>query len=404
MGIELLERLVAVQGLALTRHQLMADLQRLGGTPKAFVLGGLLLEACAKAQDLRGAHALLRHRQATFNLDGLEQERRFFERCASLPGAEPRVLGLCFVECAERAQQQGRAWRGLLQRAQALAAGDKPLRRHLARRLAVLEAAPRLEAPAPLRAWADEKRAPEPDFRACISIADTWLDRARKLRGPHAWLARARLHDRALAWYYRAYPLCSPLERPRLLRHMHRLEDAPDPRGSLGQVDFSRGGIDQMRILGAASQLEAGRLILQNLGPAARALLTTAYEEIRSVRVRGEILSPDNRNFRIAVGDFCAIFNWELEESCHFWVGEARSRRQGLLFKKGVQHDIRLRQIGSRIVVCCDGQEVFQALGKLRGTVCVYPAVRSRIAVASIHVDGQIDRFTKVTEPSGKCW
>ena len=250
----------------------------------------------------------------------------------------------------------------------------------------------------------------EQDFKTCVSIAESWLARAKSYRGEpkEVSLVRRNLESQALRWYYRAWTQSgerkeSP-ERRRLIRAMGRLEDRRNGTPGLGIIRFDSGGEQQMRIEGGEKSKVEKLFLVQNTGKSTRATCQYAFTKIRSVTIRGGIRSKDNLNFRFAVGPFNALCNWEVRPENHFYLNGKRTFSKPPLFQPGKEHEIRVRQLGEEIVFFLDDAVVFRGRGELRGTVCVYPACGSEIFVREILIDGDVDPHTIVTGPIGKTW
>lgn len=114
------------------------------------------------------------------------------------------------------------------------------------------------------------------------------------------------------------------------------------------------------------------------------------FGTIRAVLVRGGIRSADGLNFRVHVGDFSLLLNWEVRPENHLWSGTRCEAKGPPALTVGTEHTILLVS-GPRDVVhvCIDDTRWWTAPGRLVGTVTVYPALGSEIFVREILVDGE---------------
>ncbi|MEZ5965055.1 MAG: hypothetical protein R3F56_14570 [Planctomycetota bacterium] len=157
---------------------------------------------------------------------------------------------------------------------------------------------------------------------------------------------------------------------------------------------------EQMLITGGEWRLDGGCLVGRNTGAATRATTRFAWRSIDCVRILGGIRSADALNFRVAVGRVNLLFNWEVADENHFYVGESCSKTSPRRLQAGREHRIELRQVGDEVVVTVDDTLLGAMTGTLAGTVSVYPALGSEIFVRAIDVVGDIDLGTVVSGPS----
>jgi hypothetical protein len=119
------------------------------------------------------------------------------------------------------------------------------------------------------------------------------------------------------------------------------------------------------------------------------------------VTVRGRVASAKNLNFRVAVGHVAALLNWEGRAVNVFHDGWNVRREVGpRALSAGGDHEIRFEQVDGRIVVRVDGRALWETRGHLRGTVSVYPAVGSTIAVREVEIRGTPVPWIAVDGPS----
>lgn len=113
------------------------------------------------------------------------------------------------------------------------------------------------------------------------------------------------------------------------------------------------------------------------------------FGTIRAVVVRGGIRSAAGLNFRVHVGDFSLLLNWEVRPENHLWSGGTCLPKGPPALTVGKEHTIALFQApGDRVHVCIDDVLWWSVAGRLAGTVTVYPALGSEIFVREILVDG----------------
>jgi len=127
----------------------------------------------------------------------------------------------------------------------------------------------------------------------------------------------------------------------------------------------------------------------------------TYYKSISKVTFRGRIVPPAEENFRFAVGPVNAILNWEAGPVNLFWGGGRNMvRRKGHVLTPGREHTITIEQEGEKAILRVDGQAIWETKARLHGTVTVYPAHGSTIAVREIIIDGEPDPKRQVDRHS----
>lgn len=156
-----------------------------------------------------------------------------------------------------------------------------------------------------------------------------------------------------------------------------------------------------MQITAGEWRVEGGTLIGRSTGEATRATLPWAWRRIAGVTIRGGIRSKGNLNFRLAVGPCNALLNWELDDVNPIWFGDQEQRVGPRALAVGREHAIHIRQLGEWIAVFVDERLLCLGPGRLEGTVSVYPALGSEIAVRQIEVIGELDLGRVVHGPSG---
>lgn len=124
------------------------------------------------------------------------------------------------------------------------------------------------------------------------------------------------------------------------------------------------------------------------------------YGAIASVTVRGGMVGPRGKEFRVAVGHVSAIFNWDM--------GNVNVMRNGCLGENVTpaaltadrEHVIRFVQDGPLVRVTVDDNEIWQARTQMHGTVTIYPAVGSTIRIRSVEIRGVPIPWITVDGPS----
>jgi hypothetical protein len=125
------------------------------------------------------------------------------------------------------------------------------------------------------------------------------------------------------------------------------------------------------------------------------------FGRITSVTVRGSIASPENFNFRVAVGHVSAIFNWELDDVDIYrdgWGGGNAVPHRSLA--KGRDCEVKFVQDGDVVRVLVDGRETWQAKTRMAGTVTIYPAVGSTIRIRDVEIRGVPVPWIEIDGPS----
>ena len=130
------------------------------------------------------------------------------------------------------------------------------------------------------------------------------------------------------------------------------------------------------------------------------------FERISAVTVRGRIRPNSKHNFRMSVGPVNLIFNWEMAQQCHFRYDDDVTVIRRNLLEPGREHEITVRQLTAKsIEVLVDGRRVWITLGRLWGTVTIYP-YQSSIGIRGVRVlgksTGRLDRTTD--RPSHRRW
>jgi len=107
-----------------------------------------------------------------------------------------------------------------------------------------------------------------------------------------------------------------------------------------------------------------------------------------TVVIRGGITSKEGLNFRCKAGDVNLLLNWEVEPQNHLWLNGTCHRTTPPALTAGEEHTILIFSDGGNAHVCIDDQHLWTVRSYLPGTVSVYPALGSEIAVSEILVNG----------------
>ncbi len=260
---------------------------------------------------------------------------------------------------------------------------------------------------------ADAKRAAREnaeDPQALAMVAERWISVAADQADA---VARANVRRHALDLLGEVFLATTPhllgneteLSEPEL-RRLHRLFDRASEIMAEGGDAFVQRFHDEedlrgLHITNGEWRVEGGALVGRSTGEATRATLPWAWRKIQSVTIRGGIRSKGNLNFRVAVGSCNAILNWELDDTNPIWVGDVEQRVGPRALGVGREHAIHVRQLGEWIGVFVDERLLTLLPGTLAGTVSVYPALGSEIAVREVAVIGDLDLTRVVTGPSG---
>lgn len=242
------------------------------------------------------------------------------------------------------------------------------------------------------------------------AVAEQWLSVAADEHEP---IAKRNLRRRAFAILGDAYLATCPMmlgnefevsepERARLQRLFDRAgELMAEADDAFVQRFAGPDDLASMEITAGEWRVADGTLIGRSTGEATRATLPWAFARIASVTIRGSIRSAGTLNFRLAVGPCNAILNWELDDVNPIWFGDMEQRVGPRALSAGREHAIHIRQLGEWIGVFVDERLLSLGPGQLAGTVSVYPALGSEIAVRQIEVIGDLDLGRVVRGPSG---
>ena len=107
--------------------------------------------------------------------------------------------------------------------------------------------------------------------------------------------------------------------------------------------------------------------------------------------IRGRIVPPSTRNFRVAVGQINLIFNWEIQEENHYRNGRVCTVQKGHALTPGTMHDILIQEDDGHVTVFVDDEVVYETEAELHGTVTVHPELGSSIAISELIIEGEPD-------------
>ncbi|MHC5063441.1 MAG: hypothetical protein ACYTG5_05650 [Planctomycetota bacterium] len=405
-----------------------------------YLLINRALETATQAKLFVPALDALMALEASFKIDAYERFSETLNHFAASETVAPSLLCMAFLELAERSaeSEQDARMRLALKEAREKARKDPQLLRWIRvreRELGQLHAAyqelagpkaskselaqylcfyrgdwqqglPHLsdaDLPGPLRPVETKQAgAPKLDADQKVKIADAWLFRASKRGGAADLpeLAVQNLQRQALHWYRLAWSDLASSRADRVRRQMDRLEDELNADSGLGHIQFATAyDMQQMVFSGPGWQVGRRGLVGDSAGGPTQASSRHGYTAIRSVTIRGGILSKNSFNFRFAVGDLMVIFNWELAPENHFYFASQRTVRAPQALSRGKEHDIRVRQIGEEVILFVDGKALYRTRGELSGAVSVYPSHGSEIFVREILVEGDLDGTQEFTAP-----
>lgn len=363
-------QLLAGAWLAEAERQLEGDLA-------SFTASVSAAERLAGADQPRGLAALVSHRAAD-----LRAMRAAFERCQAAPD-----------DAARRGRYRA-FYRG------DFAGGLPDLR------------APQAGGERVARVAANKRNAHRDgdDPLMLVAVAEQWLSVAADETEP---IARRNLWRRSFALLGDAYLATCPMmlgnefevsepERARLQRLFDRAgELMAEADDAFVQRFAGPDDLGAMQITAGEWRVANGTLIGRSTGEATRATLPWAFARIASVTIRGSIRSAGTLNFRVAVGPCNALLNWELDDVNPIWFGDMEQRVGPRAMSADREHAIHIRQLGEWIAVFVDERLLALGPGQLAGTVSVYPALGSEIAVRQIEVIGDLDLGRVVRGPSG---
>ncbi len=193
-----------------------------------------------------------------------------------------------------------------------------------------------------------------------------------------------------------------------------RATTAPDRGAKRGRVPVRRITFHKPKVLDdfvcarpqdAKWSVERGQMLIHSKGDTAYVTYRQYFSSISSVTIRGGIVPPSKRCFRACIGPIWMILNWEARDENHFrdagiGVGTSRTVTRPGALVPGKIHEIRVSQEGEEVVVTIDGQQHYKTRATLEGTVTVYPALGSTIAVEEIVIEGRPASNIPVTGPA----
>jgi hypothetical protein len=179
--------------------------------------------------------------------------------------------------------------------------------------------------------------------------------------------------------------------------------NAPPPDVTIRAEFLDEDDLKAWRMGGGEWTVRRGEAYGRQVGAAYAYLTWPAYfGSVSSVTIHGRIASREDRNFRVAVGHVSAIFNWELDDGDIYHDGPG----DGVLVRPhGLppgEHEITFVQDGEIARVLVDGRATYESRTRLRGTVTIYPAVGSEIAVRDVEIRGVPLPWIVVDGPSIK--
>jgi hypothetical protein len=235
-----------------------------------------------------------------------------------------------------------------------------------------------------------------------VRLAEAYFELAEASRNT---VAKSALQTRSLHWYEKALPQLEGLTRTRAGPQVAYLRQATNPNLKLVQVRFSTlAALNRFVTIQGKWEVKGGELLGTGPSNIAKAIDEHSFRSISRVVLRGRIALPGKCNLRLAAGPVSLIFNWER-------AGENPFRTNGNLtvtsphaLVPGKEHEIELIQTGPRVQLLLDSRVLYQSEAALWGTVAVWPAEGSTIAIRELSILGVVDPSVKVTKPSHEIW
>jgi hypothetical protein len=209
---------------------------------------------------------------------------------------------------------------------------------------------------------------------------------------------KAACQTRAVKWYRLALPSTTGLVQAKINK---RLEGLTKSERVVRKIRFASPKVLSQFVGPEGPDMDRavvnGRLVL-SASRDARPLTTfrESFNSITSVVIRGAIVPPAKHNIRVSVGDINVFFNWEGgDENLISNAGRSASLRPSAL-TPGVVQSMEFKQQGSDVVILVDGKKLYEAAGRLEGTVTIY-TWNSTIAIEEIVIEG-VPNSTKTVE------
>jgi hypothetical protein len=177
-----------------------------------------------------------------------------------------------------------------------------------------------------------------------------------------------------------------------------RLSDlTPTPDASKGFRFQSPEQLGWFVTSGGNWRVENGELVGKCSGDHQWATYKIAYSAISQVTVRGRIIPPGQHNFRIWVGPVYVLFSWELGDLDSLHDSKGVVDRKPSAFNPGKEHEIVLRQQGSKVVITLDGKKAWESESTLSGTLSFQAAHDTTIGIRQFTIEGTPDSSKTVT-------
>lgn len=158
------------------------------------------------------------------------------------------------------------------------------------------------------------------------------------------------------------------------------------------------------RVVGAELQLSSSDLWEWAANGGGHVTYKQFFRSIESVVIRGRIVLPSKKEFRISVGSLNARLNFTGGNENHFHNEAARGEQSAVIrpesLTPGKLHTIELCRQGADVVARIDGNEIYRAESTLNGAVTIYTSGNT-IAVTSLSITGIPDNSVQITKPVG---
>jgi hypothetical protein len=238
-----------------------------------------------------------------------------------------------------------------------------------------------------LKTLADEEAKGIASSEEQIKLGDSWWDAAETTKGAE----KKPMQRRAEYWYYKTLPGLTALAKDRIEKRLRRVIritfDSPSALNLFVPMSKERGSC----VVQQGNAVLTGGMIYK-----------TYFQSLSSVTIRGGIVSPDQLNFRVAVGPINMILNWEQHNQNIFSNGDKPApfaATQPRVMIGNAINDIHIKQEGSDVLVLINGKLQYSTKAGLSGTVTVY-AGNSTIMVHEIIIEGIPDPDKIVTTTS----
>jgi hypothetical protein len=245
---------------------------------------------------------------------------------------------------------------------------------------------------ATLRGVAEKELALSAQALERVALADGWYDLAQKEKSP---LRKSQMLAHSKIIYESAISDATALLRAKIEKRLSDLTPLPD--ASKGIKFQSPEQLGWFVTSGGNWRVENGELVGKCSGDHQWATYKVAYSAISQVTVRGRIIPPGQHNFRMWVGPVYLMFSWEGGDLDSMRDTKGITDRKPSAFSPGKEHEIVLRQQGSKVVVTLDGKKAWDSDSTLNGTLSFQAAHDTTIGVRQFTIEGTPDTAKAVT-------